>query len=58
MTPQFCKRLVLYRYIAIRKINTSSLRNVLELCLRNRFKHLFYASTMGVFPQYFCAFAQ
>ena len=44
-------------YMSIRKINTSSLRNVLELCLRKRFKHLFYASTMGVFPQYFCAFA-
>ena len=44
-------------YADIRKTNTSSLRNVLELCLRKRFKHLFYASTMGVFPQYFCAFA-
>jgi len=30
---------------------------VLELCLRKRFKHLFYASSMGVFPQYFYAFA-
>ena len=44
-------------YLDIRKSNTLSLRNVLELCLSNRFKHLFYASTMGVFPQYFCAFA-
>ena len=44
-------------YAAIRKINTFSVRNVLELCLRARTKHLFYASTMGVFPQYFCAFA-
>ena len=44
-------------YAAIRKINTSSLRNILELCLRTRLKHLFYGSTMGVFPQYFCAFA-
>ena len=44
-------------YLAIRKVNTFSIRNVLELCLRNRFKHLFYASTMGVFPQYFCGFA-
>ncbi len=44
-------------YLAIRKVNTFSLRNVLELCLRKRFKHLFYASTMGVFPQYFCSFA-
>ena len=44
-------------YVAIRKNNTFSLRNVLELCLRTRYKHLFYASSMGVFPQYFCDFA-
>ncbi len=44
-------------YLDIRKINTFSIRNVLELCLRTRFKHLFYASTMGVFPQYFFTFA-
>jgi len=44
-------------YLDISKNNTHSIRNVLELCLRKRFKHLFYASTMGVFPQYFCAFA-
>ena len=45
-------------YIAIRKFNTLSLHNVLELCLRQRFKHLFYASTMAVFPAYFFAFAR
>ena len=44
-------------YEAIRRLNTLSLHNVLELCLRQRFKHLFYASTMAVFPQYFFAFA-
>ncbi len=44
-------------YNAIRKLNTLSLHNVLELCLHKRFKHLFYASTMAVFPQYFFAFA-
>ena len=44
-------------YLDIRTINTFSIRNALELCLCRRFKHLFYASTMGVFPQYFCAFA-
>ena len=44
-------------YLDMRKNNTFSIRNVLELCLRERFKHLFFASTMGVFPQYFCAFA-
>ena len=45
-------------YAAIREANTVSLRNVLELCLRTRLKHLFYASTMGVFPQYFCGFTR
>ena len=44
-------------YVAIRKLNTLSIRHVLELCLRKRFKHLFYASTMAVFPQYFFDFA-
>ncbi len=44
-------------YLDIRKINTFGVRNVLEVCLRRRFKPLFYASTMGVFPQYFCGFA-
>ena len=48
---------LLSSYLGIRKINTFGVRNVLELCLRKRFKHLFYASTMGVFPQYFCGFA-
>ena len=44
-------------YLAIRSANAFSMRNVLELCLRTRLKHLFHASTMGVFPQYFCDFA-
>ena len=45
-------------YAAIREVNAVSMRNVLELCLRTRLKHLFYASTMGVFPQYFCGFTR
>lgn len=48
---------LLSSYLGIRKVNTFGVRNVLEICLRGRFKHLFYASTMGVFPQYFCVFA-
>ncbi|MDE0699086.1 MAG: SDR family oxidoreductase [Boseongicola sp.] len=44
-------------YSSIRAVNSSSLRNVLALCLRTRFKHVFYASTMGVFPEYFCNFS-
>lgn len=48
---------LLSSYLDIRKVNTFGVRNVLEICLRKRFKHLFYASTMGVFPQYFSGFA-
>ena len=44
-------------YLSIRKANAFSMRNLLELCLRTRLKHLFHASTMGVYPQYFCDFA-
>ena len=44
-------------YSSIRTVNASSLRNVLALCLRTRFKHVFFASTMGVFPEYFCNFS-
>ena len=45
-------------YLAIRKVNAFSIRNVLELCLRTRYKQLFYGSSMGVFPQYFCGFSK
>ena len=45
-------------YSAIRTINAVGMRNVLGLCLHTRLKHLFHASTMGVFPQYFCDFAE
>ena len=44
-------------YASIRDVNATSLRNVLALCLRTRFKHVFYASTMAVFPEYFCNFS-
>ena len=48
---------LLSSYAAMREANTRSFRNVLELALLRRTKHVFYASTMGVFPQYFCNFA-
>ena len=44
-------------YLGIRRVNSFSVRNVLDLCLHTRYKHLFHASTMGIFPEYFCAFA-
>ena len=43
-------------YADIREANVLGLRSALRLCLRTRFKHLFYGSTMAVFPQYFCDF--
>ena len=43
-------------YADIREQNALGLRPVLELCLSTRYKHLFYASTMGIFPEYFCNF--
>ena len=45
-------------YTTIRKPNTFSLRVVLDLCLHTRMKHLFFASTMGIFPEYFTDYAK
>ena len=45
-------------YSSIRTVNTLSLRNIFDLCLRTRLKHVFYASSMGVFPEYFCNFSK
>ena len=44
-------------YLALRRTNAFSIRGVLDLCLTTRLKPVFFASTMGVFPEYFCAFA-
>ena len=43
-------------YSAVREANTRSLATILELALTRRVKHVFYASTMGIFPQYFANF--
>ena len=37
-------------YVGLRRTNVFSIRGVLDLCLTTRLKHLFFASTMGVFP--------
>ena len=44
-------------YAVIRAANTTSFAGIIEMALRRRTKHLVYASTMGVFPQYFCDFS-
>ena len=45
-------------YAEIRETNALGLRPVLSLCLRTRFKHLFFFSTLGIFPEYFCDFSR
>lgn len=41
----------------LRDSNCYPMRGVLSLCLSIRKKHLFLASTLGIFPQYFCQFS-
>ena len=45
-------------YAAMRETNVVSIRNVIELCARTRYKHLFFFSSMGIFPEYFCSFSE
>ena len=40
----------------LRQANCEALLPVIKLCLSGRLKHLFLASTLGIFPQYFCQF--
>ena len=44
-------------YAKVRAATMDGLRQILKLCLSSRFKHLFFTSTLGLFPQYFCNFA-
>ncbi len=41
-----------------REPNVLGLRSLLRLCLSTRLKHFFHASTLGIFPEYFCDFAR
>ena len=45
-------------YRSLRRVNVLGVQNVLGLCLTTRLKHLFYVSTMGVFPEYIFSFAR
>jgi len=40
----------------LRKENCQALLPVMKLCLSAKMKHLWLASTLGIFPQYFCMF--
>ena len=44
-------------YRTLRGNNVFGVSHLLDLALRRRFKHFFHASTLGVFPQYFCCFS-
>jgi thioester reductase-like protein len=43
-------------YNQIRNINTVSIKNILTLAFTGQIKPIFYASTLGIFPQYFSQF--
>lgn len=45
-------------YLQLRENNVFSIRNIIELSLTTRFKHVFFASTLGIFPEYFCSFGR
>lgn len=45
-------------YFQLRGNNVFSIRNIIELSLTKRLKHVFFASTLGVFPEYFCSFGR
>ncbi|MCY3875952.1 MAG: SDR family oxidoreductase [Rhodobacteraceae bacterium] len=50
-------RLVL-SYADIGEANALGLCPVLDFCIRTRLKHLFFFSTMAIFPEYFCDFSR
>ena len=43
-------------YQNLRRSNVFSIQNILDLSLTTRLKHVFFTSTMAVFPEYFCNF--
>lgn len=45
-------------YLRLRRNNVFSTRNIVELSLTTRFKHVFFISTLGIFPEYFCTFGR
>lgn len=47
-----------HSYEGIRKTNVFALQQILDLCMHKRLKHLFMASTLGIFPEYLCLFRE
>ena len=47
-----------HSYERIRKTNVFALQQILDLCMHQRLKHLFFASTLGIFPEYLCLFRE
>ena len=45
-------------YEMLRAVNVAGSGHVLDFAVRGRCKHVFFASSLGIFPQYFRTFAQ
>ncbi len=45
------------KYKDISRVNTNSISRVIDFAANQRFKKVFYASTMGIFPEYFTIFS-
>eukprot|EP00920_Eleutheroschizon_duboscqi_P016947 GHVT01040318.1.p1 GENE.GHVT01040318.1~~GHVT01040318.1.p1 ORF type:complete len:1678 (+),score=394.89 GHVT01040318.1:481-5514(+) len=48
---------LLAAYRRLRQVNVLSLKTMVSFCLRGKRKSLHFASTLGIFPQYFDAFS-
>ena len=49
---------IVQSYDQSRETNVFGVQSILDLCLKGCRKHLFYFSTMAVFPEYICNFAR
>ena len=45
------------KYKDISNVNTNSISKIIDFATNQRFKKIFYASTMGIFPEYFTLFS-
>lgn len=45
-------------YERIRKTNVYGFLPILDLCMQNRLKHLFFTSSLGIFPEYLSLFRE
>jgi thioester reductase-like protein len=43
---------------ALKDTNCGPMKHIFDFCIATQKKHLFLASTLGIFPQYFCTFTK